>query len=160
MTPPTLRSFYWSHMSHKFHSVVIRQLTTQTGRGLSRQQRSELAKYQQEMLGRKFCANPITYMSALLAIPHHEDMTTSFCSQLVGGAYKRMGTHGLSSPSHVSALLLSPPPLTSSPPPTFQRAAAGRGGGEQLLAARLQPEVRRQAAAARGSEARPGAQAR
>ena len=34
------------------------------------------------MLGRKFNLNPITYMQALLSIPHREDMSSTFCSQL------------------------------------------------------------------------------
>jgi hypothetical protein len=84
-------SYYWSHMSKQFHKVVVRQLSTAKGRGISRQQRAEFVRYQEEMLGRKFNHNPVTYMKALLAMPHREDMSTSFCSQLVAGAYKRMG---------------------------------------------------------------------
>ena len=53
--------------------------------------RADLVRYQHEMLGRKFCLNPVSYMHALLSIPQREDMSTSFCSQLVAGAYKRMG---------------------------------------------------------------------
>ena len=71
--------------------MVIRQLTTADGAGIGRKLRAELVRYQEEMLGRKFNKNPITYMEALLAIPHREDMSSVFCSQLVAGAYKRMG---------------------------------------------------------------------
>jgi hypothetical protein len=86
-----INSYYWSHMSGLFHKVVVRQLYTKHGRGLPRQLRAELMRYQDEMLGRKFTINPVQYMRTLLSIPHKEDMTTSFCSQLVAGAYKRMG---------------------------------------------------------------------
>ena len=86
-----INSYYWSHMSNLFHKVVVRQLHTKQGRGLPRKLRAELMRYQDEMLGRKFTINPVQYMRTLLAIPHKEDMSTSFCSQLVAGAYKRMG---------------------------------------------------------------------
>ena len=39
-------------------------------------------RYQEEMLGRKFNLNPITYMQALLSIEHREDMSSVFCSQV------------------------------------------------------------------------------
>ena len=87
-----INSYYWSHMRKMFHKVVIRQLHTKpAGRGISTAMRADLVRYQHEMLGRKFCLNPVSYMHALLSIPQREDMSTSFCSQLVAGAYKRMG---------------------------------------------------------------------
>lgn len=86
-----INSYYWSTLSNLFQKVVVRQLNANYGRGLTRSQRAELMRYQDEMLGRKFTINPVQYMRTLLAIPHKEDMSTSFCSQLVAGAYKRMG---------------------------------------------------------------------
>ena len=86
-----INSYYWSHMSKQFYKVVVRHLTTQSGRGVSREQRAALVRYQEEMMGRKFKLNALTYMQALLAVPHKEDMSSAFCSQLVAGAYKRMG---------------------------------------------------------------------
>ena len=87
-----INSYYWTHMRGMFHKVVIRQLhTKEAGRGITTKMRAELVRFQHEMLGRKFCLNPIRYMNAILSIPHREDMSSSFCSQLVAGSYKRMG---------------------------------------------------------------------
>ena len=86
-----INSYYWSHMRAQFHKVVVRKLTTAEGRGISRRLRVELIRYQEEMVGRKFKLNPLTYMQALLSLPHREDMSSTFCSQLAAGAYKRMG---------------------------------------------------------------------
>ena len=86
-----MNSYYWTHMSQRFHRVVVRQLYTRSGRGISRDMRAELARYQDEMLGRAFNLNPISYMQAILELPMTEDLTAVFCSELVAGAYKRMG---------------------------------------------------------------------
>ena len=91
LRPNTCLHSYWQYMRKQFHKVVVRKLTTASGRGISRTMRAELVRYQEEMLGRKFNLNLVTYMEAILAIPHREDMRTSFCSQLVAGAYKRLG---------------------------------------------------------------------
>ena len=77
-----INSYYWSHMSKHFHKVVVRQLTTSEGRGIGRKLKAEFVRYQEEMLGRKFNLNPITYMQALLKFEHREDMSSVFCSQV------------------------------------------------------------------------------
>lgn len=84
-------SYYWSHMRSHFHKVVVRKVSGPSGRGITKAMRAELVRYQEEMIGRRFKANPVTYMKALLEIKHKEDMRSVFCSQLVSGAYKRMG---------------------------------------------------------------------
>ena len=99
-----INSCWWSHMQRRFHRVIVRQLHTEQGRGkLTVTQRGELMRYQHEMLGKNFCLNPVTYMKALLHIEHEENMETSFCSQLVAGAYKRMG---LLPPDHAASSYL------------------------------------------------------
>ena len=92
-------------LSLSLSQVVIRHLTTAKGRGISRGMRAELCRYVEEMTGKKFKLNPLTYMKALLALPHREDMSSAFCSQLVAGAYKRLG--------------LLPPELTVNAPKEF-----------------------------------------
>lgn len=86
-----INSFYWTRLSSLFHKVVIRQLHTKVGRGLSNRMRGELYKYYDEMYGRDFQLNPLEYMLSWLNIEHAEDFTAVFCSELVAGGYKRMG---------------------------------------------------------------------
>jgi len=86
-----INSYYWTHFRKLFPRVVIRQIHTREGRGLTRAMRAELLKYTDEMTGRRFEINPIRYMETLLSIKHAEDFSAVFCSQLVAGAYQRMG---------------------------------------------------------------------
>ena len=92
-----INSYWWSHMRKHFHWVAVRQLHRPDGRrGISRAQRAELLRYQEEMLGRKFKLSPITYMNALLNLPHKENMSTTFCSQLVHTFRRKHPTHSSS----------------------------------------------------------------
>ena len=90
-----INSYYWTQMRALFHKVVVRELHTRDEcgwrRGVSREMHAELARYREEMLGRKFNMNPVSYMQALLSLPMTEDLTSVYCSELVAGAYKRLG---------------------------------------------------------------------
>ena len=84
-------SYWWTLMRRRFHKVVVRQLHTKGGRGLTQAMRADLMRYVSEMYGRSFQYNPLEYMRILLNLKHDVDMNNVFCSQLVAGAYQRMG---------------------------------------------------------------------
>ncbi|KAL1503965.1 hypothetical protein AB1Y20_010382 [Prymnesium parvum] len=86
-----VNSFYWSTMSARFHTVAIRRLYTPYGRGISPEMREELKAYQGEIIGHSYKKNPLQYIRPLLHIPQKEDFSSVFCSELIAGAYKRMG---------------------------------------------------------------------
>jgi hypothetical protein len=82
-----------------------------------------------QMLGRRFCLNPISYMHALLSIPRSEDMSTSFCSQLVAGALKRMGLL----PEGKAANLYLPRDFSTANGDTLPLVGGARLGKERAL---------------------------
>eukprot|EP00966_Prymnesium_polylepis_P263085 6076506-Prymnesium_polylepis.1 len=86
-----INSFYWSTMSERFHTIAIRRLYTNGARGITEAMRQELLAYQAEIIGHGYKKNPLQYIRPMLNIPQDEDWSTVFCSELIAGAYKRMG---------------------------------------------------------------------
>ena len=50
-----------------------------------------LRQYADELLGRKFTRDPRVYVRAMLHKHQDDDFSSLFCSQLVAGAFKRLG---------------------------------------------------------------------
>lgn len=86
-----IQSYYWTRLSDMFYKVAVRQIYTKQGRGITKEMRAALYTFYDEMYGRSYTKNPLEYILAVLNIEHAEDFTTLFCSELVAGAYKRMG---------------------------------------------------------------------
>ena len=94
-----VNAFYWLEMSSRFHTIAVRRLYCEfpeasgggERHGLTTAMRVALLRYESEMSGRAFERNPLEYIKPLLNVKQRENFGSVFCSELVAGAYKRMG---------------------------------------------------------------------